>query len=125
VVVDACAVCQGTTKLEVHHIRPQVEATTAAAEGVDLDAAGNLVCLCATCHDDHHAARLVIQGWQETSAGLILQWSRSQGTSGIAEDVKAWVREQRLLKIRVPTIQRMAKQIFGVELSVSDIKTQK
>jgi DNA mismatch repair protein MutS len=125
VVVDACAVCQGTTKLEVHHIRPQADAVKAEAEGFDLNAAGNLVCLCATCHDDHHAARLIIQGWQETSAGRLLVWSRLQSTSGLTEDVKAWIREQRLLKIRVPTIQRMAKQIFDVELSVTDIKTLK
>jgi DNA mismatch repair protein MutS len=128
VVVDACAVCQGTTKLEVHHIRPQAEAVKAAAEGFDLDAAGNLVCLCATCHDDHHAARLVIQGWQETSAGRSLIWSRPttplMPSSEVTEDVKAWIREQRLLKIRVPTIQRMAKQIFGVEITSNDIKSQ-
>jgi DNA mismatch repair protein MutS len=126
VVVDACAVCQGTTKLEVHHIRPQVEAVAAEAEGFDLDAAGNLVCLCATCHDDHHAARLVIQGWQETSAGRSLIWSRPttplMPSSEVKEDVKSWIREQRLLKIRVPTIQRMAKQIFGVEITAAQIK---
>lgn len=127
VVVDACAVCQGTTKLEVHHIRPQVDAVKAAAEGFDLDAAGNLVCLCATCHDDHHATRLVIQGWQETSTGRSLVWSRpvtpSIPSSDVKEDVKAWIREQRLLKIRVPTIQRMAKQIFGVEVTAAQIKS--
>jgi DNA mismatch repair protein MutS len=126
VVVDACAVCQGTTKLEVHHIRPQADAVKAAAEGFDLNAAGNLVCLCATCHDDHHAARLVIQGWQETSAGRSLVWSRPttplMPSSEITEDVKTWIREQRLLKIRVPTIRRMAKQIFGVEITAAQIK---
>ena len=128
VVVDACAVCQGTTKLEVHHIRPQVEAVKAEAEGFNMDAAGNLVCLCAGCHDDHHAGRLVIQGWQESSAGRTLLWSRPMSqvpSSEVTEDVKAWIREQRLLKIRVPTIQRMAKQIFGVEVTSSHIRSIK
>ena len=113
-VVDRCAVCSSTDRLEMHHIQHQ-----AAGGG---DEASNLACLCATCHDDHHGGRLTITGWQDTSAGRRLVWSRTApatATAGTepAEDVAAWVREQRRLKIRVATIQRMAKQIFGVELT--------
>jgi DNA mismatch repair protein MutS len=115
-VIERCTVCDGTTDLEAHHIQPQASAST-----TNLDVAGNLVCLCATCHDDHHGGRLVIQGWVETSAGRRLSWSRPL-VSIIDDEVKAWIREQRQFKVRVPTIQRMARQIFGVELTVIQIR---
>jgi DNA mismatch repair protein MutS len=126
-VVIACAVCGAAgagAGLETHHIRPQTEAAAAAAEGVAIHAPGNLVCLCSRCHDDHHAGRLVVTGWQDTSAGRRLVWERTVTTmSVIPEDVVAWVREQRQKKIRVATIQRVAKQIFGVELAEAAIRS--
>jgi DNA mismatch repair protein MutS len=127
-VVSACAICSaaGTAaRLEMHHIRPQADAVVAAAEGTNIHAPGNLVCLCAKCHDDHHAGVLVITRWEETSAGRRLVWSRSATeTDAIehADEVTAWIREQRHLKIRIPTIQRVAKQIFGVELTAKEIR---
>lgn len=130
-VVSACAVCEaaGTAaRLEMHHIRPQAAAAAAAEEGVNIHAAGNLVCLCARCHDDHHAGILVIERWEETSAGRRLVWSRPAveptptPAAEEASELTAWIREQRRLKIRIPTIQRVAKQIFGVELTAKDIR---
>ena len=112
-VIDVCEVCKGVVGLEAHHVIPQKEAGSHTA--------GNLVCLCSTCHDDHHGGWLVIQGWEETSAGRRLQWSRPVA-GAVTDEVTAWIKEQRLLKVRVPTIQRMAKQIFGLELSVMIIK---
>ena len=113
-VVDRCAVCGSSQKLETHHIHHQ-------ANGGGHDT-GNLVCLCDLCHDDHHAGRLVITGWEDTSAGRRLRWSRpsvigADVEGGVSEEVVAWTREQRRLKIRVATIQRMAKQIFDVALT--------
>ena len=100
---------------------PQAAVNAAAANGIDIHASGNLAALCATCHDDHHGGRLVIQGWEETSAGRRLQWSR-RSAGVLDEDMVAWIREQRQLKIRVATIQRMAKQIFGVEVTTAQVK---
>jgi DNA mismatch repair protein MutS len=115
-VVDRCGVCGSECKgLEVHHIQHQ-------AAGVD-NKASNLVCLCTRCHDDHHGGRLVIEGWKETATGRILAWTRSVSVSATEEaEVKAWVVEQKSRKIRVPTIQRLAKQQFGVDLTVAAIR---
>ena len=111
-VVDVCAVCGSMDRLEMHHIVHQVDGGG--------DEAGNLVCLCARCHDDHHGGRLDIRGWEETSAGRRLVFVRSAG--GLAADVAAWIREQRALKIPVATIQRMARQIHGVEVSAKEVR---
>jgi hypothetical protein len=113
----------------MHHIIHQADAAAASAEGFDIHAAGNLVCLCAVCHDDHHGGRLVIQGWQDTSAGRSLLWSRPPvaktaiaATEAATDEIAAWIREQRMLRIRVDTIRRMAKQIFGLEITTAEIK---
>lgn len=139
-VVSSCAVCSASgsaAHLETHHIRPQAEAAAAAAEGFDIHAPGNLVCLCAGCHDDHHAGRLRILRWEDTSAGRRLVWNRVEGGAGttdssidggirLTEELVAWVREQRRLKIKIPTIQRMARVLFnGVELSATEIRAIK
>ena len=124
-VMAACSVCGSSGQLEAHHIVPQASAAAAAAEGFDMNAPGNLVCLCATCHDDHHAGRLVIQGWQDTSTGRTLLWSRppvAAPAATVTDELKAWIREQKQLKIRVDTIRRMAHQIFGLELTTAEIK---
>lgn len=116
-VVDRCAVCRSECKgLEIHHIQHQ-------AAGGD-NKASNLVCLCTRCHDDHHGGRLLIEGWKETATGRILSWSRpAAAVSEEKEDVKVWIQEQKSRRIRIPTIQRLAKQQFGVELTTAYIKT--
>jgi len=115
-VIESCEICKGVAGLEAHHVIPQKESGSHSA--------GNLVCLCSVCHDDHHGGRLVIEGWEETSAGRRLRWSRPS-IADTGDEVLAWIKEQRLLKVRVPTIQRMAKQIFGLDLSINQIKHAK
>lgn len=129
-VVDQCAVCKATgaaARLEMHHIRPQAERATAAAEGADVDAAGNLACLCAKCHDDLHGGRITITGWQETSAGQHLVWSAVADVithvEDMGEEITAWIREQKRRRIRVATIQRVAKQIFGADLTEKYVRS--
>lgn len=129
-VVEACEVCAATgssARLETHHIRPQSDAPAAAAEGFNIHAAGNLVCLCASCHDEHHSGRLVIDGWEETSVGRRLVWQRpvADTIQHVGDEVIAWIREQRRLKIPIARIQRMAKQIFGAELTDKLIRSTK
>jgi hypothetical protein len=41
----------------------------------------------------------------------------------LSDDVSAWIKEQKVLKVRVATIQRMAKQIFGINITVTQIKS--
>lgn len=142
-VVDRCAICGSHMGLETHHIRPQAEAMAAASEGFNIHGPGNLVCLCAGCHDDHHAGRLVIRGWEETSAGRRLVWQRglmapaggaggsdssvtSESGSRLTEELVAWIREQRRLKIPMATLKRMARTLFGgIELTTAEVRAIK
>jgi DNA mismatch repair protein MutS len=124
-VVDKCSICGSGAGLEMHHIIPQAEGAAAAAAGIQMHSAGNLVCLCATCHDEHHAGRLQVRGWKDTSAGRVLDYTHTVehvDTEAPDTSVIAWIREQKSRKVRVPTIRRMAKQLFGVELTDGEIR---
>ncbi len=68
-----CEVCGAAVvrDLEVHHIRPRVEAGDSKhfEDGSARDDARNLVVVCQRCHDEHHAGRLDIQPLRQTSEG--------------------------------------------------------
>lgn len=119
-VIDLCSVCDAECGgLEAHHIQHQ-------ADGGG-DTAGNLVCLCTKCHDDHHGGRIVIEGWKETATGRILVWRRlgptAEATAAVTDEIRAWIAEQRGRRIRISTIQRMAKQLYSIDLTAAAIRS--
>lgn len=118
VVVASCQVCQSTTGLETHHIQHQA---TYSGPPAGLNSPDNLVPLCSACHDDLHAGRLDIVGWQETSDGRRLLWSRSAKDT-LDPEVADFIRLEKGLKRRTATIQRVALQRFGVQLTAAQIK---
>jgi cytochrome c553 len=70
---NKCEVCgHGIVKdLEVHHIRQRSDAKDGKfADGSRQDDIRNLLVVCATCHDRHHANEISIQGLVQTSEGL-------------------------------------------------------
>ena len=76
--VRRCEVCRSQNDLETHHIQHQETARNGFVEpGTPVHRASNLTVLCDTCHKDHHAGRLVIQGWRDTSSGRELVWTKS------------------------------------------------
>ena len=67
-----CGVCDSviTRDLEIHHIQEQKDAKDGVNnDGGALHGLRNLVVVCQTCHDAHHAGRLVIGQVKQTSAG--------------------------------------------------------
>ncbi len=71
-----CEVCNHeiVRDLEVHHIRPRVEALGSRAgsrfaDGSARDDLRNLIVVCQACHDAHHAGQIEIGPVQQTSSG--------------------------------------------------------
>ena len=76
--VQVCDVCGARDGLETHHIVPQAAADRAGFVGAGRhkNEQGNLVVLCTSCHDQHHAGTIRVHGWQATSVGKKLDLSR-------------------------------------------------
>jgi len=118
-VVSACEVCGSTKGLETHHIQHQA---TFKGPPEELHKASNLTTLCSICHDAHHAGTLMIQGWEETSAGRRLIWSRISQDTSLDPEITAFIRLERGLRRPNATIQRVVEQQYGVKLSIIQIK---
>lgn len=75
IVRKACELCSNSIHagLEVHHIRQQVEAGASGFfdNGSHKNDPRNLITVCASCHDKHHAGKLDIQPLKQTSIGPI------------------------------------------------------
>jgi DNA mismatch repair protein MutS len=98
VVRRCCEVCghEIVRDLEVHHIRPRVEAVAVAVasagarfvDGAGRDDMRNLVVVCSRCHDAHHAGAITIGPLQQTSEGaerLISVGSAKQTATATAD----------------------------------------
>lgn len=117
-VVEACEVCGSTKGLETHHINHQA---TFTGPEKGLHAPHNLTTLCSVCHDDHHGGRLVIEGWEETSAGRRLLWNRPTQET-FSPEVTAFIRLEKTLKKPLLTIIRVVEQQFGVKVTAKQAR---
>jgi DNA mismatch repair protein MutS len=72
VIRKECEIChsQLVRDLEVHHIKPRAAAHEGKFEdGSSMNDLRNLIVVCQTCHDKHHAGELTIGPQKQTSAG--------------------------------------------------------
>lgn len=71
----SCEVCNSAfvADIEIHHIRPRAAASVTGhfSDGTHQNHMRNLVAVCATCHDKHHAAELEIGPVKQTSEGPV------------------------------------------------------
>jgi DNA mismatch repair protein MutS len=73
--VRECEICKSEKELQTHHIIEQAKAKNGfVADGIQTHSAGNLVVLCELCHKNHHAGKIVINGWVSSSRGRRLDW---------------------------------------------------
>jgi DNA mismatch repair protein MutS len=91
-----CEICgKGFVKdLEVHHIREQREAKDGIfSDGTQRDHVRNLVTVCSSCHDAHHAGTLDIKPLVQTSEGAKRINSDGKGSIKTVRRTK-WTDEQ-------------------------------
>jgi hypothetical protein len=72
-------------------------------DGSKRDALQNLVVVCSTCHDKHHAGQLDIQPLQQTSAGL-KRISDTESVVTASTTASKWSDEQR--EVILSTLQK-------------------
>ena len=72
VIMDKCVIC-GNKAVDTHHIKYQVFADAAGfLESHHKNAQHNLVPLCKDCHIQEHNGKLNIEGYMQTSEGIML-----------------------------------------------------
>jgi DNA mismatch repair protein MutS len=76
--MNQCEICKSKNKLETHHIVWQKDFDS---ENINKDKiflqknnASNLVVLCSLCHDKVDRNEIIINGWKETSNGMIFDY---------------------------------------------------
>lgn len=79
VYMDECQVC-GQKASEVHHINEQKDADEDGyIDGkFHKNSKFNLVCLCEECHNSVHHGQLTINGYKQTSEGVVLDFCTQQ-----------------------------------------------
>lgn len=89
-----CEICKHAmvSDLEVHHIQPRKDAKEGKLEdGTSMNKLSNLVVVCQTCHDKHHAGELEIGSQKMTSSGP----ERTVSTTVATKKVKVkWTEEE-------------------------------
>jgi DNA mismatch repair protein MutS len=105
----ACGVCGCKTErlLEVHHLDERHEATGGRnQDGLRLNHVRNLIVVCETCHDKHHAGQLHIGPVEDTSEGPIRSITNLQSFAHVPREEepkskkKALFTTEQIAKIR-------------------------
>lgn len=116
-----CELCKHpiVKDLEVHHIRPRSEAVNKKFEdGSTMNDLRNLIVVCQSCHDKHHAGEIQIGPVKQTSGGLEREVLISKPT--VVSKQKKWSDEE------IQTIENYIKTYPSLPLSriVYDLKQQ-
>lgn len=102
IVSRICEVCHSAVvkDLEVHHIRPRMDAVEGAThfeDGEDRDSTRNLIVVCAKCHDAHHAGLQQITVARDTSVGVRREVIHSPGVAKKREEKEKYSSEQLVM----------------------------
>ena len=114
-----CEICAAPVirDLEVHHIQPRASAVNnRLADGTSMNNLRNLVVVCQTCHDKHHAGELEIGPVKQTSEGPIreiadLQKFAYKKPTGITEEQLAIVQAELRAHPNLP----VSRMVFDLE----------
>lgn len=136
IIRKSCQVCghEIVRDLEVHHIRPRAEAMgDRFADGSARDSLANLIVVCATCHDKHHAGKIEIKPFVQTSHGLQSQTVEKETDTVVAEGRSKSPTEERKQVIfdtlrRLPNVplRRIAYDLevnHGITVSESTLRS--
>jgi DNA mismatch repair protein MutS len=128
--------CEITKDLEVHHIQERQHATSRHRnqDGTGLHDARNLVVLCETCHDAHHAGQIHIQPIVDTSIGAIRpdtsSSESSSSDSSVAPELKSlekyrYVKKEQFTEEEMKQIMSIVKKHKGLHVKLLLFQIQK
>ena len=105
-----CQIC-GEKMQEVHHIHHQAHADDAGFirdTHLRKNATYNLVAVCSKCHDDIHAQKIIVQGYVQTSQGIILAHEPNNTAAKVYDlQIKDEILEHRKQNISMVNIKKL------------------
>lgn len=128
IIVDKCALCSSTEKIETHHIVWQkdfVDGLNKEKIHLQRDSESNLVPLCSKCHDDVDRGKIIINGYKDTSNGTILDWYQVENVIKSSKtydpDVINYIMKLKTKKIDVKMARLKVKDKFNKKISTTTI----
>jgi DNA mismatch repair protein MutS len=128
----ACEICSAAIlrDLEVHHIQPRASATGGRlADGTSMNNLRNLIVVCQTCHDAHHAGELEIGPVQQTSEGPIREITRTEvaprAQTGLTADEIATVQAELRAYPSLPASRMLfdLEERHGIRITAQRLRT--
>ena len=124
----ACEVCSAaiTRDLEVHHIQPRASAAGGRlADGTKMNDLRNLIVVCQTCHDKHHAGGLDIGPVKQTSEGPVREVAFTQPKVAPAEDELEKIRAELRAYPNLPASRMIfeLEQRHGIRITAQRLRT--
>jgi DNA mismatch repair protein MutS len=117
--ISSCEVCNKSIhrELEVHHIQERAAAIGSRnQDGTALNSTRNLITVCQTCHDKHHAKELDIKEVLQTSKGEVRIVSKNI--------IKKKTKEVKYTKEEQETILKCIKENKGLANTLIAMKLQ-
>jgi DNA mismatch repair protein MutS len=116
VIVKQCEICQDKCNLDVHHIQFQCSSNqfNLVQNGTHKNSKSNLVVLCKKHHNEVHQDKIKINGWKETSDGIILDWENINYITKSSR--KSKYNEEQILQIKQFKNSSLSKKIILMKL---------
>jgi DNA mismatch repair protein MutS len=128
-----CELCSAPVArdLEVHHIQPRASATAGRlVDGSKMNDLRNLVVVCQTCHDKHHAGELDIGPVKQTSEGLKrevaeLQKYAYKPATGLTDEQVAIVQTELKAHPKLPASRMLfdLEERHGIRITAQRLRT--
>ena len=130
-----CEVCDHaiTRDLEVHHIQPRKDAVQGRLrDGSSMNNLRNLIVVCQSCHDKHHAGALQIGPQIQTSSGpqRVIEEAPAVATATVTAAKSKWTSDElRIIeqKLRtqihspIPRLVYELQQEHGIQISTTTL----
>tara|TARA_B110000914_G_C15514568_1_gene472677 strand:- start:344 stop:3400 length:3057 start_codon:yes stop_codon:yes gene_type:complete len=119
-----CEICSNPAT-DTHHIQYQKEANEIQMIGsIHKNRLSNLVGLCTSCHNSVHNDELLINGYIQTSKGIMLEYKwvekpNKKNRKKFNENHIEWLTKQNRDKISKSLLQKLFKKEFNTSISLT------
>jgi len=132
--MNCCEICKSQQKLESHHIIWQKDFNNNINKNnlfLQKNSESNLVVLCSLCHDKVDRNEIIINGWKETSNGIIFDYeiisnklNNSDTKSKYSQEIIDFIKNNKEICNNDPKMCRIKiKEEYDIKISTKTINS--